>query len=97
MIDAAEREHDEPKPRYRDPDDTQPLSKRDLRNLREQMAAELSEFRANTPTPKVSTIDVRAREARIAEQEARRRAREKERNEATQEIMNDIRAQLDDD
>lgn len=97
VLDAAEREQDEPTPRYRDPNDTQPLSRRDLRNLREQMAAELSEFRANTPTPKASPVDLRAREARIAEQEARRRAREKEQNDATQEIMNDIRSQLNDD
>jgi acetoin utilization protein AcuB len=97
VLDAAERDQDDPTPRYRDPNDTQPLSKRDLRNLREQMAAELSEFRASTPNPTVNTVDLRAREARIAEQEARRRAREKERADKTQEIMNDIRSQLNDD
>jgi acetoin utilization protein AcuB len=97
VLDAAEREQNDPEPIYRDPNDTQPLSKRDLRNLREQMAAELSEFRASTPNPKVDTVDLRAREARIAEQEARRRAHEKERAEQTQEIMNDIKSQLDDD
>lgn len=97
VLDAAEREQDDPEPIYRDPNDTQPLSKRDLRNLREQMMAELSEFRANTPNPKASTVDLRAREARIAEQEARRRAREKELADQTQEIMNDIRSQLKDD
>jgi CBS domain-containing protein len=97
VLDAAEREQDAPTPRHRDPNDTQPLSRRDLRNLREQLAAELSEFRASTPTPKVRTTDVRARQARIAEQEARRKAREKERNDATQEIMNEIRSQVDDD
>jgi acetoin utilization protein AcuB len=96
VLDAAEREYDQPKPVSRDPDDTQPLNKRDLRNLREQMAAELSEFRTNTPTPTVKTVDLRAREARIAEQEARRRTHEKERADKTQEIMNDIRSQLDD-
>ncbi|NIM27912.1 MAG: CBS domain-containing protein [Gammaproteobacteria bacterium] len=97
VLDAAEREQEEPTPLYRDPNDTQPLSKRDLRNLREQLASELTEFRASTPNPTVSKVDVRARQARIAEQEARRRAREKERAEATQEIMNDIRSQLNDD
>lgn len=97
VLDAAERDQDAPQPSYRDPNDTQPLNKRDLRDLREQLAAELSEFRASTPTPQVRTIDVRTRQARIAEQEARRRASEKERADATQEIMNDIRSQLEDD
>ena len=97
VLDAAEREHDEPQPKFRDPDDTQPMKKEELADLRKQMEAELSEFRASTPTRKVTTVDLRAREARIAEQEARRRAREKERAEATQQIMRDIRAQLDED
>ena len=97
VLDAAEREQDKPAPRYRDPEDTQPLNKQELSNLRQQMAFELSEFRASTPTPKVNTVDLQAREARIAEQEARRRASEKKRNDATQQIMNDIRSQLDED
>lgn len=97
VLDAAEREYDEPKPIHRDPGDTQPMKKEELVTLRNQMAAELSEFRASTPNPKTSTVDLRAREARIEEQETRRRAREKERADATQEIMNDIRSQLDED
>lgn len=97
VLDAAEREQDQPKPRYRDPNDTQPLSKQELGNLRRQMALELSEFRASTPTPKTSTVDLRAREARLAEQEARRRAREKERADAARRMLEDIRAQLKDD
>ena len=72
VLDAAEREYDAPRPKYRDPNETQPLNRQELSNLRQQMAAELSEFRANTPTPKVSKVDLRAREARLAEQEARR-------------------------
>lgn len=97
VLDAADRESKEPAPRYRDPNDTQPMKKEELADLRQQMAAELSEFRASTPTRKVETVDLRAREARLAEQAARRRAREKERAEATQQIMNDIRAQLEED
>lgn len=97
VLDAADRESEQPAPQYRDPNDTQPMNKAELGNLRRQMEAELSEFRANTPNPKVSTVDVRAREARLAEQEARRRAREKERADAARQIMDDIRAQLDDD
>ena len=62
------------------------------------MEAELSEFRASTPgRATLSSVDLRAREARIAEQEARRRAHEKERDDATQQIMDDIRAQLEQD
>jgi len=97
VLDAAEREYDQPKPIYRDPGETQPMKKEELVTLRNQMAAELSEFRASTPSPKTSSVDLRARAARIAEQEARRRALEKERNDATQEIMNDIKSQLDED
>lgn len=97
VLDAAEREVDEPAPKYRDPNDTQPLDREELGNLRKQMAAELSEFRASTPTPKASKVDLRAREARLAEQEARRHAREKERADAARQIMDDIRSQLDDD
>lgn len=97
VLDAAERERREPAPKVRDLDDTQPMNLEELGNLRNQMAAELSEFRANTPTPKASKVDLRAREARLAEQEARRRAREKERADAAKQIMDDIRSQLDDD
>lgn len=97
VLDAAEKEYDAPQPKYRDPNDTQPLNKAELSNLRTQMAAELSEFRASTPTRTVSKVDLRAREARLAEQEARRRALEKERADAAKQIMDDIRSQLDDD
>ena len=96
-LDAAEREQDKPAPKYQDPDDTQPLNKHEINKLRLQMAEELSEFRASTQTPKSSSVDLRAREARLAEQEARRRNHAKERADATQEIMNDIRSQLDSD
>ncbi|GMQ74959.1 MAG: hypothetical protein BMS9Abin01_0202 [Gammaproteobacteria bacterium] len=97
VLDAAEREQDEPAPKYRDPDDTQPLNKQEINKLRQQMAEELSEFRASTPTPKKSSMDLRAREARLAEQAAQRRNHAKERADATQNIMNDIRSQLDSD
>jgi CBS domain-containing protein len=97
VLDAAEREYDEPAPKVRNLDDTQPMNLEELGNLRTQMAAELSEFRASTPTPKANKVDLRAREARLAEQEARRRAREKERADAAKQIMDDIRSQLDDD
>ena len=97
VLDAADRESEQPRPKFRDPNDTQPMNKAELGHLRQQMEAELSEFRASTPTPKVSTVDLRAREARLAEQEARRRAMEKERAEAERQIWDDIRSQLDDD
>jgi acetoin utilization protein AcuB len=97
VLDAAEREQDKPAPKYQDPSDTQPLNKQEINKLRQQMAEELSEFRASTPTPKKSSVDLRAREARLAEQEAQRRSHAKERADATQEIMNDIRSQLDSD
>jgi acetoin utilization protein AcuB len=97
VLDAADRESNEPAPRYRNPDDTQPMNKVELTNLRQQMEAELSEFRASTPNPTVKTVDLRAREARLAEQEARRKAMEKERADAERRIMDDIRSQLDDD
>jgi hypothetical protein len=42
-------------------------------------------------------VDRQARAARLADQEARRRSQAKERSDATQEIMNDIRSQLDED
>ena len=96
VLDAAEREQDEPAPEFQDPNDTQPLNKQELCTLRQQMAEELSEFRASIPDHKVRAVDVSAREVRLAEQEAYREARAKERAEATQEIMNDIRSQLDD-
>ena len=98
VLDAADRESDEPASRHRDPNDTQPMNKAELSQLRQQMEAELSEFRASTPNPKkVTTVDLRAREARLAEQEARRRAMEKERADVTREIWDDVRSQLDDD
>jgi acetoin utilization protein AcuB len=97
VLDAAERAQDKRAPRQRDPDDTQPMNKQELGDLRQQMQAELSEFRASTPTPKASKVDLRARKARLAEQEARRSAREKERADAARQIMNDIRSQLDED
>jgi len=97
VLDAAERAHDEPAPKYPDPDETQPLNLQELGTLRQQMAEELSEFRASIPNPTVRAVDLSAREARVAEQEARRRAQAKEKADATQEIMNDIRSQLDDD
>lgn len=97
VLDAAERAQDEPKPKHPDPGDTQPLNKQEISNLRQQMADELSEFRASTPTPKKSSVDQQARAARLADQESRRRSQAKERSEATQEIMNDIRSQLDED
>jgi len=97
VLDAADRESERPAPEPRNLDDTQPMSKAELGSLREQMAAELSEFRASIPNPVVKTVDLRAREARLAEQEARRRAREKERADAARQIMDDIRGQLEDD
>lgn len=97
VLDAADRESDQPAPRHRDPNDTQPMNKAELSTLRQQMAEELSEFRASTPNPTVNTVDLRARTARLAEQEARRRAREKERSDAARQIMDDIRSQLEDD
>ena len=97
VLDAAERAHDEPKPKHPDPADTQPLNRQEISTLRQQMADELSEFRASTPTPKKSSVDRQARAARLADQEARRRSQAKQRSEATQEIMNDIRSQLDED
>jgi len=97
VLDAAERESETPASKRQDLDDTQPMNMEELSNLRQQMAAELSEFRASTPNPKVSTVDVRAREARLAEQESRRSAREKERADAARQIMDDIRSQLDED
>ena len=97
VLDAAERAHDEPKPKHPDPADTQPLNRQEISTLRQQMADELSEFRASTPTPKKSSVDRQARESRLADQEARRRSQAKERSEATQEIMNDIRSQLNED
>ena len=96
-LDAAERAHDEPKPKHPDPADTQPLNRQEISTLRQQMADELSEFRASTPTPKKGSVDRQARAARLADQEARRRSQAKQRSEATQEIMNDIRSQLDED
>ncbi len=97
VLDAAERAYDEPAPKQRDPNDTQPLNKQEISNLRQQMAEDLSEFRASTPTPKKRSVDLRARETRLAEQEARRRAHAKERSDATQQIMDDIQSQLDKD
>ena len=97
VLDAAERAQDEPAPKQRSLEDTQPMNKQELSNLRQQMEAELSEFRASTPNPKVATVDLRARAARLAEQEALRSAREKERTDAAKQIMDDIRSQLDDD
>jgi acetoin utilization protein AcuB len=97
VLDAADRESNEPAPRYRNPDDTQPMNKAELTNLRQQMEAELSEFRASTPNPTVKSVDLRAREARLEEQEARRKAMAKERADAARQIMDDIRSQLDDD
>ncbi len=97
VLDAAERAQDEPKPKHPDPGDTQPLNKQEISTLRQQMADELSEFRVSTPTPKKSSVDLQARQARRAEQEARRRSHAQERSDATQEIMNDIRSQLDED
>ncbi len=97
VLDAAERAHDEPKPKHPDPADTQPLNRQEISTLRQQMADELSEFRASTPTPKKSSVDRQARATRLADQEARRRSQAKQRSDATQEIMNDIRSQLDED
>jgi len=97
VLDAAERAQDEPKPKHPDPGDTQPLNKQEISNLRQQMADELSEFRVSTPTPKKSSVDLQARQALLAEQEARRRSQAQERSDATQEIMKDIRSQLDED
>ncbi len=97
VLDAAEREQDTPAPQRRDPDDTQPLNKQEINTLRQQMAEELSEFRASTPTPKNSSVELQARETRLADQEARRRNHAKERADATQQIMSDIRSQLDSD
>ena len=96
VLDQAEREFQGPAPISRDPNDTQPMKKEELTMLRQQMEAELSEFRSSTPARTVGSIDLRAREARIAEQEARRKAMEKERDDATQQIMDDIRSQLED-
>jgi len=96
VLDAAEREQVAPAPEYRDPDDTQPLNVQELCTLRQQMAEELSEFRASIPNHTVKPVDLSARKARLAEQDAYREARAKERADATQEIMNDIRSQLDD-
>ena len=95
VLDAAERAQREPAPRYPDPTETQPMNLQELGTLRQQISEELSEFRASIPNPTERAVDLSAREARIAEQEARREAREKERADATQEIMNDIRSQLD--
>jgi len=97
VLDAAEREQDKRVPKARDLNDTQPMNLKELGNLRNQMAAELSEYRENTPTAKVSKADPRVREARLAEQESRRRALEQERADAAKQIMDDIRSQLDDD
>ena len=97
VLDAAEREQDRPAPKNRDPNDTQPLNKQEINMLRQQMAEELSEFRASTPTPNKSSADLQARDVRLAEQEARRRSHAKERADATQQIMRDIRSQLDSD
>lgn len=97
VLDAADRESEQAKPKYRDPNDTQPMNKAELAKLRQQMAAELSEFRASNPSPATDSVDLRAREARLAEQEARRKANEKERADAARRIMDDIRAQLKDD
>ena len=47
--------------------------------------------------PKKSSVGLQARQARLDEQEARRRSQAQERSDATQEIMNDIRSQLDED
>ncbi len=97
VLDAAERAHDEPKPRHPDPGDTQPLNMQEISTLRQQMADELSEFRVSTPTPKKGSVGLQAREARLAEQETRRRSQAKDRSDATRDIMNDIRSQLDED
>ncbi len=97
VLDAAERAHDEPKQKHPDPGDTQPLNMQEISTLRQQMADELSEFRVSTPTPKKGSVGLQAREARLAEQEARRQSQAQERSDATQEIMNDIRSQLDKD
>jgi hypothetical protein len=97
VLDAAERAHDETKPRHPGPGDTQSLTMQEIRVLRQQMADELSEFRTSTQTPKKNSVDRQARAARLAEQESRRLSQAKERSDATQEIMNDIRSQLDED
>ena len=98
VLDAAERAQDEPARKQPNLEDTQPMNKQELSNLRQQMQAELSEFRASTPNPKVrDPVDSSAREARLAEQESRRNAREKERADAARQIMDDIRSQLDQD
>jgi len=98
VLDAAERAQDEPARKQPNLEDTQPMNKQELSNLRQQMQAELSEFRASTPNPKVrDPVDSSAREARLAEQESRRNAREKERADAAKQIMDDIRSQLDQD
>jgi len=98
VLDAAERAHDAPAPEKPNLEDTQPMNRQELSNLRQQMEAELSEFRANTPNPKADNpVDLSARETRLAEQESRRSALEKERADAAKQIMDDIRSQLDQD
>ena len=98
VLDAAERAQDQPAPRQPNLEDTQPMNKQELSSLRQQMQAELSEFRASTPNPKAPDhVDQRAREARLAEQESRRSTREQERADAAKQIMDDIRSQLDQD
>ena len=97
VLDAAEQAHGEVKPRHPNPGDTQPLNMQELGTLRQQMADELSEFRASTPIPEKDSVDLRARAARLAEQESRRLSQAKERSDATQEIMKDILSQLDED
>lgn len=94
LLDAAMAEQEAPRIAPPSPEDTQPLNKEELSDLRRQIEADLEEYRAENPTPEPDVDAETARSTYLEEIERQRKAREQAVAEADSSIMDEIAAQL---
>jgi acetoin utilization protein AcuB len=97
LLDAAMAEQEAPRTAPASPEDTQPLDKKQLTDLRQQIEDDLAEYRAENPTLKVEEQVVKKRSTQQADIERQRKARQQNIAEANSSIMDEIARQLEDD
>jgi CRP-like cAMP-binding protein len=94
MLAAAEAAHKKAEQAKQDLEDTQSWKKSELDALRQQMEAELAEFKDENPTPTKDDEDHKNRVARMKQFEKRRKAAEKKRDDANSLIADEVASQL---
>ncbi|MCK5363718.1 MAG: hypothetical protein KAR22_12150, partial [Gammaproteobacteria bacterium] len=95
LLAAAEAAHRDAEEAKKDLEDTQSWKKSELDALRKQMESELTDFMNENPAPAQDDEDEKKRVAKLAMFRERRKAEEKKRSDANNNIVGEIASQLE--